>query len=78
MFSRLMLSNDSMQERVTCRHTVFLTLTGAVNTFVIRQNLSPSIPTGGQTHGQNKVEGKVVELDGDEMTRVIWKDIMIA
>ena len=22
-----------------------------------------------------KVEGKVVELDGDEMTRVIWKDI---
>lgn len=25
-----------------------------------------------------KVEGKVVELDGDEMTRVIWKDIRIA
>ena len=22
-----------------------------------------------------KVEGTVVELDGDEMTRVIWKDI---
>lgn len=24
-----------------------------------------------------KVEGKVVELDGDEMTRVIWKDIKV-
>jgi isocitrate dehydrogenase len=22
-----------------------------------------------------KVEGTIVELDGDEMTRVIWKDI---
>ena len=53
----------------------FWTLTGAVNTFVIRQELITFNPDRRATHGQNQGRSKVVELDGDEMTRVIWKDI---
>ncbi|KOA60503.1 isocitrate dehydrogenase [Bifidobacterium animalis subsp. animalis MCC 0499] len=46
----------------------------AGNTFALHMGLLPAT-TGGHSMAKIKVEGKVVELDGDEMTRVIWKDI---
>ncbi|KAI4836340.1 isocitrate dehydrogenase [NADP] [Plasmodium brasilianum] len=41
---------------------------------IIKRNIKKS-PSSFNIYGKVKVENPVVELDGDEMTKVIWKDI---
>lgn len=61
--SRLFLSSRAAPLRLPRRAPVF----GAVQTFSAVRTMA--------TATKIKVKNPVVELDGDEMTRVIWKDI---